>query len=104
MFADQPIGNQAQIMQAASRAGLNLRLFRESFAGRGQLDRVELDENDAAAMGLAGTPAIFIQDVLYDGPRDTDSLIHALDAHDVTSLVGDDTRRHNARLESIDAR
>lgn len=104
VFADQPIGNQAQIMQAASRAGLNLRLFRESFAGRGQLDRVELDENDAAAMGLAGTPAIFIQNVLYDGPRDTDSLINALDAHDVTSLVGYDTRRHNARLESIDAR
>ena len=91
-------------MQAASRAGLNLCLFRESYDGRGQLDRVELDENDATATGLACTPAIFIQDVLYDGPRGTDSLINALDAHDVTSPVGDNTRRHNARLESIDTR
>lgn len=81
VLAAQPISNTGQLYEAAARAGMNLRLLRNELASPGPARRVEEDETSAADMGLRSTPSIFIQEVLYDGPRDTDSLIRVLRNH-----------------------
>lgn len=79
VFASQPITNKTQLYEAASRAGMNLRLLRNDLSSESVAHRVEEDETAASDMGLNSTPALFIQGELYEGAKDADTLVQILE-------------------------
>jgi Na+/H+ antiporter NhaA len=78
LLREAPIENERQIRRAAARAGLNLRRFEQDRRDVVGAARVDEDLADASTMQLRQTPAYFIDDVLYDGPIDADSVIAAV--------------------------
>jgi Na+/H+ antiporter NhaA len=67
------------IRVAASRAGVNIRLFDQDRAEAPIAQRVQRDVDDARHGEVRRTPALFIAGRLYSGPTDTRSLIDALE-------------------------
>jgi protein-disulfide isomerase len=61
-----------------NRIGLDASSLRQAFDGRFD-QKIEDDFMGGVRSGVNGTPALFINGVRYDGERDVDSLIEALD-------------------------
>ncbi|WP_281268442.1 Na+/H+ antiporter NhaA [Xylanimonas oleitrophica] len=66
------------VRRCAAEAGLNLDRLDDALRHGSHLARVREDAADAAAMGLPGPPAFFVNGLLYDGPVDVEALRAAL--------------------------
>jgi len=60
LFADQQHLDRATYEKYAGELGLDLARFRADLDGRKYEDRIDADRKDAEALGVTGTPAVFI--------------------------------------------
>jgi len=63
----------------ARELGLDMHRFMSDLDSDACLARVRRDFTSAARSGVTGTPTFFIDGLRYDGPRDVDSMVNALE-------------------------
>ena len=80
LFENQDDLGREQIARYAESLGLDAtRLMDELISGT-YAKRVRDDFRSGVKSGVNGTPTFFINDVRYDGPRDVESMVAALNA------------------------
>jgi len=77
LYAHQNALMDVDLMRYGSAVGVNALALREAFDGRFD-PKIESDFMGGVRSGVNGTPTLFINGVRYDGPRDVDSLVEAL--------------------------
>jgi len=78
LFEHQDALDQRSLLRHARKIGLDLPRFERELIGKSHAGRVERDAAAGRAGGVRGTPSLFINGVLYQGPRDRASLVAAL--------------------------
>jgi protein-disulfide isomerase len=73
LFADQDALSHADLVGHAAAIGLDVRRFERDLREGRFAARVVQDVDSADAADVVGTPTLFINDVLYRGPRDVDA-------------------------------
>lgn len=115
LFAQQQVWSNhtpqqftAWALEQASALGLDAQQFAADFASEAVKARVQADADEAAAIGLPGTPFLLINDAPYQGPRDYFSLativrLYALQAkqyHACPEMAVDPAREYTATIET----
>ncbi len=70
----------AQLRRIAEAAGLDMAAFDSCYNSHQFAQNVRDDENGARALGLNGTPTIFVNDVQVNNPMDIDEIRQAINA------------------------
>ena len=78
LFQRQTELADADLRRHAGELGLDLERFERSLGARDHEVRIREDLASAAESGARGTPALFINDDLYQGPLERDELLAAL--------------------------
>jgi protein-disulfide isomerase len=79
LFENQQSLEDQDLMKYAAKVGLDIpRFVREMREGR-YLNRIREDFLSGARSGVNGTPTFFINGLRYDGPRDLDTLMAAIE-------------------------
>jgi protein-disulfide isomerase len=79
LFAYQRALDDESLLVHARAVGLELASFMLALAAGTFAPKVEEDFVSGVRSGVAGTPTFFVNDIRYEGPRDVDSLINALE-------------------------
>jgi protein-disulfide isomerase len=79
MSGDEPALTQADLRRYAEEIGVPPESVLWPATQRVE-DRVEADFNSGVRSGVRGTPALFVNGVMYRGPRTVDDLVAALEA------------------------
>jgi protein-disulfide isomerase len=77
LYAHQNALMDIDLMRYGSAVGVSAIALREAFDGRFD-QKIESDFMGGVRSGVTGTPTLFINGTRYDGPRDVDSLVEAL--------------------------
>lgn len=80
LFRNQRLLEPADLLRYAERLGLDIERFESALADPATRARIERDVETGLESGVGGTPSLFIDGRRYEGPRDADSLGHALAA------------------------
>jgi protein-disulfide isomerase len=78
LFRNQLRLEPADLRRFAERLGLDLQRYESDLADPNAIARVERDVESGLRSGVDGTPSLFIDGRRYRGPRDADSLGHAI--------------------------
>ena len=78
LFRNQMRLEPDDLRRFAERLGLDLERFESDVADPATSARVERDVESGLQSSVDGTPSLFIDGRRYEGPRDADSLGHAL--------------------------
>ena len=78
LFANQRHLEPDDLSRQAERLGLDLERFAADEADPAIAARVARDVESGERSGVEGTPSLFVDGVLYRGPRDRESLARAL--------------------------
>jgi protein-disulfide isomerase len=73
------------LRRSAASLGLNLTRFDSEFHNRVHSNHIDEDIQSGSSSGVKGTPTFFINDELYDGAWDLDTLLGALDEESIFS-------------------
>jgi protein-disulfide isomerase len=84
LFEHQDALEDDDLIDYAAEVGCNLDQFVNDMAEKRYAARVREDFLSGVRSGVNGTPAIFINGLRYDGPRDLDSMLAAIEQ--VTAL------------------
>ncbi len=79
LFANQDALEDDDLVEYAAEVGCDLDQFLRDMAESRYAARVREDFLSGVRSGVNGTPSIFINGVRYDGPRDLDSLLAAIE-------------------------
>jgi protein-disulfide isomerase len=79
LFSHQDALATRDLVQYAARLGLDPAPFARALAARSHAARVREDFVSGVRSGVNGTPTFFVDGFRYDGPRDFQSLMAALD-------------------------
>ena len=78
LFTHQNELDTSNLLQYASRLGIDTEQFRRALTTHAFRDRVHEDFMSGVRSGVNGTPTFFINGVRYDGPVDMSSLLGAV--------------------------
>jgi protein-disulfide isomerase len=78
LFTHQNEVDTSNLLQYASRLGIDTEQFRRALTTHAFRDRVHEDFMSGVRSGVNGTPTFFINGVRYDGPVDMSSLLGAV--------------------------
>ncbi|HEY8259434.1 MAG TPA: thioredoxin domain-containing protein [Gemmatimonadales bacterium] len=78
LYEHQDALDQRGLTRHARKIGVDVAKFETDLAARTYATRVERDVESGRASGVRGTPSLFINGVIYRGPRDRASLVAAL--------------------------
>lgn len=78
LYEHQDALDVASLTAYAAQLGIERRVLQAAFQGRYDAI-IQQDFVGGARAGVNGTPCLFINGARYDGPRDTQSLIHVLE-------------------------
>jgi protein-disulfide isomerase len=78
LYRHQAALSDADLERHASEVGLDVERFRRSLAERAHEVRIREDLASAAQSGARGTPSLFINGELYEGPIERDEIFAAL--------------------------
>jgi protein-disulfide isomerase len=79
LFHRQKALEDDDLRACATELGLDLATFERDWAGDAVLERIERDVRSGIASGeVLGTPTLFIDGALYQGPLDADEIARAL--------------------------
>ncbi|HEY3044029.1 MAG TPA: DsbA family protein [Vicinamibacterales bacterium] len=79
LFMHQDALDEIHLAEYADEIGLALTPFLGALASRIHAPRVQEDFLSGVRRGVNGTPTFFLNDLRYNGPRDLDSLMAAMD-------------------------
>ena len=79
LFAHQDALEDEDLIDYAAEVGCNLDQFVNDMAENRYAARVREDFLSGVRSGVNGTPTIFINGLRYDGPRDLDSILAAIE-------------------------
>jgi protein-disulfide isomerase len=79
LFAHQDALEDSDLVESAAAVGCDVDRFVREMAENRYAARVREDFLSGIRSGVNGTPSLFIDGVRYDGPRDLDSLLIAID-------------------------
>jgi protein-disulfide isomerase len=79
LFTHQDALDDTDLVAYAEEIGLERRSFVAALARHAHAPRVREDFLSGVRSGVNGTPTFFLNGVRYDGPRDRDSLLEAMD-------------------------
>ena len=79
LFAHQDALEDSDLVEYAAAVGCDVDRFIREMAENRYLPRVREDFLSGVRSGVNGTPAIFINGLRYDGPRDLDSMLAAIE-------------------------
>ncbi|HEV8600855.1 MAG TPA: thioredoxin domain-containing protein [Gemmatimonadales bacterium] len=80
LFEHQSALDDASLARYATRAGVDGELVLEDLREERYSERVNQSFLGGARSGVNGTPTLFIDGIRYDGPRDEEALVEALQA------------------------
>ena len=75
LFEHQHALDDLHLAEYATEIGLELVTFLDALARHAHAARVREEFLSGVRSGVNGTPALFVNDIRYDGPRDFDSLM-----------------------------
>jgi protein-disulfide isomerase len=78
LFTHQSELDTSNLLQYASRLGMDTERFKRALTTHAYRDRVHEDFMSGVRSGVNGTPTFFINGVRYDGPVDMPSLLGAV--------------------------
>jgi protein-disulfide isomerase len=78
LFRNQNALDDEDLAAYAATLDLNVKRFLVDVLEGAYADRIREDFRNGVRSGVNGTPTFFINDVRYDGPRDLESMIMAL--------------------------
>jgi protein-disulfide isomerase len=79
LFAHQDALEDSDLVEYAAAVGCDVDRFIREMAENRYLPRVREDFLSGVRSGVNGTPTLFINGLRYDGPRDLDSLLAAIE-------------------------
>jgi protein-disulfide isomerase len=79
LFAHQDALEDSDLVEYAAAVGCDVERFIREMAENRYLPRVREDFLSGVRSGVNGTPTLFINGMRYDGPRDLDSLLAAIE-------------------------
>ena len=79
LFAHQEALEDSDLVEYAAAVGCDVERFIREMAENRYLPRVREDFLSGVRSGVNGTPTLFINGMRYDGPRDLDSLLAAIE-------------------------
>jgi protein-disulfide isomerase len=79
LFEHQDALDDPHLLLYAAAIGLDAERFARELAGHAYADRVREDMVSGIWSGVQGTPTFFINDVRYEGPRDVQSMLVAIE-------------------------
>ena len=79
LFAHQDALEDSDLVEYAAAVGCDVDRFIREMAENRYLPRVREDFLSGVRSGVNGTPTLFINGMRYDGPRDLDSLLAAIE-------------------------
>lgn len=80
LFENQTNLKEADLMSYAEKAGLDMNKFKEALDTHANEDLVKRDMSDGSALGVRGTPTLFINNREYAGKYSLDGLSSIIDA------------------------
>ena len=79
LFDNQEALEDDDLMGYAEALGLDLTQFAADLAGHVHAPRVRQDFLSGVRSGVNGTPTFFLNEMRYDGPRDFDTMVEAIE-------------------------
>ena len=79
LFDNQEALEDDDLMGYAEALGLDLTQFAADLAGHAHAPRVRQDFLSGVRSGVNGTPTFFLNEMRYDGPRDFDTMVEAIE-------------------------
>ena len=80
LFENQTNLKQENLVAYAEKIGLHMDMFRSALDSHAHKSTVERDVAGGRALGLGGTPTLFVNNRLYNGKHSVDALSAAIDA------------------------
>jgi len=79
LFQNQTALDDADLLADAKAVGLTLDAVKRALAGR-YADHLKRDFRGGVRSGVNGTPCLFVNGTRFDGPRDVETIVAALEA------------------------
>lgn len=95
LFASQDSLSKERILEIADQIGLDVDAFKKDISGNNHKEDILRDMAEANRLGITGTPTIYINNVLYTGSRDLDTMSNVIEIEilNTPTLLNDGTNK-----------